>query len=378
MGFARERMFAIVDIESGSVKIACVSLPASGPATIIAQDHSTISLEERTEKQQAAWIGTQVAEIGARVLEKMSQKGVSARMEAVYCVLHVPFVHSAAGRSSATYEADSYISDATIESLAKDALAAQKDIDMSRLLESSVTRVSLNGYPTAKPVGKYARSIEVSTIATECDVAIREKVEEAVRASFPAAKIVWRSSVRATQAVLRSIQTKISDYVLVGVGTDAAHVSTIRDGVLCAQGTVSEGLRTILARAGGGHSADEVFGLIRMLGRGAAASEASTNIQASLATIEPDLVRSFGETMALIASPLRLPGTLVLATHPDMSDWLSGFFSRIDFTQFTLTAMPFSVVQLDAPSFSQLVAHGEQSDVSILIAASLVNIETRS
>lgn len=377
MGFNRERLFAIVDVESSGVKIACVAVPSSGPVEIIAQDHSSISLEERDPAQQMAWIVAQIKEIGTRVFGTVHERRSSAQFEGVYCIMHVPFVRSIASSASRTYEIETRITESIIADLAKEALAAQKDIDISRLFEASVMRILLNGYPTTHPEGKTARSIIVDTIATECDPAAKTTIEAAVRTLLPHTNIAWRSSVRATQTTLSSLQSKISDYVFVGVSADASHITTIREGMLDTQCTVKEGLRSILSRAGGGRNADEVLGFMRMLEREACEGEVCDNVRSSLATIEPELVRTFGEAMATIATQTRLPNTLVLATHPDIAQWFASFFARIDFTQFTQTAMPFNVLTLDAPAFSQLVTHSESTDVSLLIGASLVNIEAR-
>lgn len=377
IGFSRERLFAIIDVESGGVKIACVAVPSSGPVEIIAQDHTAISLEDRNPDQQTAWIVSQIAEIGKRVFEKVHQRRPRAQFESAYCIMHVPFVRSAASSVSGNFEAETRITAPIIADLAKEALATQKTIDTSRLFEASVMRILLNGYPTTHPEGKMARTIVVDTIVTECDPAMKGKIEDAVHALLPHTDIAWRSAVRATQTALASVQAKISDYVFVGVSADASHVTTIREGMLDTQCTVKEGLRSILARAGGGRSADEVLGFMRMIEREACEGDVCDSVRSSLATIEPDLARAFGEAMATIATKARLPNTLVLATHPDIAQWFASFFSRIDFTQFTQTAMPFSVLTLDAPAFSKMVAHGESADVSVLVGASLVNIEAR-
>ena len=99
-----------------------------------------------------------------------------------------------------------------------------------------------------------------------------------------------------------------------------------------------------------------------------------------MAKVEPELVRVFGEGMAVCAAQARLPNKLILITQPDMAPWLAKFFSRIDFTQFTLTTQPFSVETIAPADLSAWVtaARGVVLDTGVALSAALVNREQGS
>ncbi len=85
----------------------------------------------------------------------------------------------------------------------------------------------------------------------------------------------------------------------------------------------------------------------------------------------------FGETLGACAAARRLPTNLILCAHPDVAPWLSKFFSRIDFSQFTVTAQPFSVTVLDPALLAEIVRPepGVVLDSGLAIGCGFVNIE---
>ena len=108
-------------------------------------------------------------------------------------------------------------------------------------------------------------------------------------------------------------------------------------------------------------------------------SEACKATSAAIARAEPDLARIFGEAMGRIAATERLPNALILAVQEDMAPWLSQFFSRIDFTQFTVTTQPFEAAMITHKEIADMVTFsvGVTPDPGLSIAGALVNIESR-
>jgi len=103
--------------------------------------------------------------------------------------------------------------------------------------------------------------------------------------------------------------------------------------------------------------------------------EKCTAVQKNLAVIEPELARAFGESFGPLSLERRFPDKLVLVADADVSTFLSQLFSRIDFTQFTATTVPFSVHVISAVELSPWLSMPEPMDTSLSIASALVNIE---
>lgn len=369
------RTVAVVDVHEGGASVAILSAGGYGPSTVWAYAHSTLSLEPRTDAQALARIGEEIAEAAKKAQDTHALSGRRGAIQEVYVVLHAPWIKSRAVVVQERFETDTYIKDEHIAKLAHTALSEDKTINRSNLIEGAVVRIELNGYPTAKPVGKYAHSIDVVSLLSEGSPNVRDTVGAALKKAFPVAKLFWRSNVRALMTYAREGAISSRHYTVIDMGADTTHIISVR-GVAFAQRVVPEGIRTILAKVAGGRSPEDVLTTMRMLARDACATESCEALQKALASIEPELLKVFGGAIGELAATRRAANQLLLITHPDLEDWFSNFFSRIDFSQFTATTLPFSVSTPSSIGTKRWI-HGECDD-SLVPAVALVNIEERA
>lgn len=369
-----ERAVAVVDVGSDSVGVAYLSLAPGKPAHIVAQARSAPWYEARTPEQLVAAIPGQVDEAFAKAHERYAAAGGDP-VEQLTVVVHAPFVRAKTVRAHAQFDTETLVTDALIGATAKSGLEQETEIDCSKLLCASVVRVELNGYPTPNPTGKRAHEIAITSLVNDSDDAARSQIEHAVGKHFPGIEIVWRSFTRALLSACSSGAVESASYLAAVVEGHATHLAAVYGGIPGEQRVVPQGVSTILARAGGTATPDETLSLIRMLARDSCESTACEALRKSLAVAEPELVRAFGEAMGSMAAVRRLPTELVLVTHPDMREWLSAFFSRIDFTQFTLTALPYTVRAFGPQDLAASADGFDPTDLSLAIACALVNNE---
>jgi hypothetical protein len=298
-------------------------------------------------------------------------------MDAVHVILHAPWSRSKTVRASNTFKEETIITDRIISDLSNKALADENDINTKNLLEASVIRAELNGYPTGKPVGKSAHEIAVYALLSDFAPGIRSETESTLQRIFPHLTPVFRSATRAEITVLRQGRHPKSDYLLIDMESGGTTLAAIRDGIPAEHELVSEGLYTILKKISASGMPEETLSLLRMLSREQCSDPACETLQASMARVEPELVRIFGEAMGKCAALNRLPDTIVLIAHPDVVSWLSKFFSRIDFAQFTLTTQPFAVEALDTTGLTGLLQPPAAIalDSGLALASRFVTIE---
>ncbi|MCE9541710.1 hypothetical protein K8R03_04120 [Candidatus Kaiserbacteria bacterium] len=342
----RERSVAVIDIGSGYVWCAFMHVPQKGLSRIFASGYSTLSLEERTPEQAVGRVTEEIAEAVKRTRASLPLVLSSAAPDRVYVVLHAPWTSSKILTGRRDFPGEIRVHASHIASIAQQSLTAES-LDRQKLLEAGVLSVRLNGYPTNRPEGKYARSLDVVSIASACDRALKANITTALEASLPSTAMHWRSAERVTASVLLRGNDS-QNAVVVNVGVLASSVTVLRDGIPTDQHVVQEGVRSILARVHGARPPEETLGLFRMLERDACADDACLALQKAIALAEPELVRVFGEVFSACAHERKLPNNLILIAHQDLLSWLGMFLARIDFTQFTVTAMPFNVTQLDA------------------------------
>ena len=339
------------------------------------QTFTLISIEQETAEHSVAAVGERIDDVCKRLNEKAALKGINARVSKVYCIVHQPWAHSMTVRKRVDYPEETKIHDTHISAVAKEMLAEVKGVDMNAMMEAAVIRTWLNGYPVVHAENRNAHALVVCAIVSDLDQTVKKNAEGAILRAYPTASIEWRSAARAMQTVLGSLLREDENYLVVDMGLDTTHLISVRDGFPIGERVVPQGLRTILTRIDPKRVAEETLGFIRMLSRDTCEGAACEAIRTAMASAEPELAKIFGEALGGLAAERRLANTLVLSAHPDIVDWMKQFFSRLDFTQFTSTTLPFSVALLEQKDARVQVSSDEDLHTQIIFAAALVNTE---
>lgn len=374
-GHSLGKNFAVADIGSGNASVAIFKAAHGKPAHILASHSTTLPIETRNPDSTMTAVTAALSESANKALTAAQALKIGP-IQDVYAILRAPWTRSKTTRAEKKFPKDEKITDQIISGLAQEALASEKEFDREKLIEASVIRVELNGYPTAHPVGKHARSVTVSALESECESRIKNAVEETLVKVF-SSKPAFRSGARALLSVLRERSSAHADYVLVDMTSEATSILTVHEGAPALQIVVPEGTQTILKRVAGKGMPEETLTLIRMLARDHCEDAACESVKEAMARTEQDLIKIFGEAMAKLAATKRLPKTLVLSAGWGMAEWLSLFFARIDFTQFTITTEPFSVEILTPQDLEPFVAlpPDKTMDIGVQTAVALVNSE---
>ncbi len=368
---------AIVSIESGSAMVAILTA-GRGPE-LLAYAREELPLQERAKDAVRSGVIQALRTAGEKALVQYANASGRSAVASCYCIVSAPWTHSFSEMARSRMKEATLITDQSIGALAKDALADQKDIEASDLFEANVSRVLLNGYPTSEPAGKHAQEIDLSTLLSDCDPEIKKAASETIGKLFPGAAIIWRSSARTMLAAAVQVEPT-ETCLIVEVSGEATDLLAVRKGALEQRIVVEHGIRQILETLAKGKPAEETLSLMQMLEKDQSDSDAGEDLRQTIAKAEPNLVHVFGEALAKLSTPRKLPDDLILIAPTALAPWLSRFFARIDFTQFTATPRPFSVKPFEVPEFK--LASGERaevvSDPSLRIGYNLVNIELLS
>lgn len=376
-----KKIVAVADIGSASVAISLLSVHADGPAELMYEHRSSLPFEDRTEDATIKGIVAAMKEVGEKTLASaVAGSALAKSVTHCYAIINAPWARTKTVSLSATTPQDERVTSAMISELAQRAILSEKEFSRDRLIESSVVRVELNGYPTSQPVGKYAHRITVSALLSDCVPEIRQGIEDEFKHLFPKAEIVKRSGFRALISSSRLVPEISSDFVAIAVMGETTSIVVVRDGLASQHALVPEGIRSIVKRISAKGLQEETLSLLRMIERDECSSDVCDEISKSMAKVEIELARVFGENLTKIATPIRLPPDLVLITHDDLRPWLAKFFSRIDFTQCTSTAQPFSVYALSQQDLRREVTLRDDAALGIemSLACALVNSEERS
>jgi len=351
------------------VSIGIVECAGEIPSSLIAAERLTLPLEKRSREQTIAALKQRLVEAGRRVITA----GRAVRpAESIHCVLRAPWTQSRTSRAGTAYDHEEYVSKKTITELAQRALEDAR-APRQNFLEASVMQVALNGYPTSAPEGKRAHKVDVAALVCAADPALTSAVREALETLFPGIPAFMHSGTRGIMESLDGDGSDEQDRLVLDVAEEGTAAIVIREGVVASEAYVAEGEGMMLARAVPGQSAEETLATLRMMARGASDSAVSSGVESGLANMEPDLARAFGEFFAALGAPHRLPRAVALIARPYLAPWLTRFFSRIDFAQFTAVSQPFDITPFKAPRHLAAAGGAEEADTDLLIALPLIN-----
>lgn len=367
-----ERVVGVANIESSSVSFSIIKLHSARSATIPVTRYAELPLEERTSGQHLFALKQRLADITKAALSDYAASYRGRPPRKIYAVVHAPWATGNVVSASIRLPQDVYISDKIMEECAAKALAqAEKE---GELLDVHQLPIMLNGYRTAHPEGKYAHLVEVAGLMSTCDVSIREEINKMFRDILPASRTVIHSGVRAVLEAIDTARPHLRDALCMHVSGEGTEVIVLRGGVVRDYIYIAEGLRSMLSRAFPDMRPEEARSTVRLMQRHEGSEIVAVQTEEALLKAEPDMAHAYGEGLANISAQLRLPTRVFLIASPDIASWLQKFFERIDFSQFTVTAQPFSVDLIAASNFGG-VGDGtseENGDLDVAIATSHV------
>lgn len=355
---------------------AAICVVGDGPVRVIAAAHQSIPLDTQDEAHVAAAVAQLCTETCDQVSKAYAASPVYqtyGAAHATYGFVYAPWVDARMLEAERAFEHETVISETIINEVGAEALAS---VAGKPLVESSVVRVELNGYATATPKGKRAHHIRVAALVSAGDQSVIGALTSALQRSFGLVPRM-RSDTRVLLTALHEVLERSRNSVVVHVTGDTTLLVSVRKGAPDARVVVHEGMRTILRRAAGNTPPETTLSIISLAARDACTDTACTDIENALAQAEPELAKAFGAGFASMAETRRLPDTLILLAHPDVSSWLASFFARIDFAQFTVTTRPFTVDTSATNALQRDVAWeaGVPPESALVEAAAFVNSE---
>lgn len=363
----------VADVDEASVGVSLVRLDAK--AEIIQSFRVNLPAEKRSPDHSVSAITQLLGETVEKAVQVHAADPKATPLAGSYIIVHAPWTRFRTSQAEEMYAEPVAVTENLIASLTKKALENPSELDPAHRLESGVVHVYVNGYPTNNPVGNQATRIAVTAYESDISPNVQQTLTEVLAKALPGRTPVVRSSMCALLGVVSEHVPEIHRNLIIDVGSSSTYCAVVQKDAVMQTTSVPEGLATILSRIAGGALPEEVMTQLRMLASDTCATEACKALKDSLARLEPDLAKNFGEAFAKLAAERRLPNTAMLSAPGEVAPWMAGFFSRIDFAQFTATMQPFSVELLTADHLADAVGwENHTADTGLGIAAAYVHM----
>lgn len=364
----------VIDVDDSGARAALVRVCGiSQPVEIVTVAERSLSYETRTEDAYIHGIAGSIREATSAVLTQRPAD-VRGAVKRVYIIVHAPWIDAHIIRADSRSSSDVKITRELITHLAREAIE-REHIDLSAHIESSIVRVLLNGYPTALPIGKRARHVVLSIIASTCHAPIREAVQDAATLAHVQDKPLIRSSVRPLLLGAQLGTQTAHSYTVVEVGRSGSMIVRVQHGVPTGITQVPFGLTKALELVAPQRPLTETLARIRMSQDTDDGSKTGdVTIQTAIAQAESELSSQYTQAFVSLASSGLLPNTLVISVEDAAARWIAHLFSRPEFSSVTLSQQPFVVQILDRERYSPavMVREGVDAALGIMSAASLV------
>jgi cell division ATPase FtsA len=364
------KLVAVFDVGSGSVGAAIVEIRGKRPVIIHTSLRGSLKHEDRNQDQIASDILQKVGEVGEKLLNMHANSDIQNKsINKALVVMHAPWIRSHARTLKAPLREEAEIIGDMIVQLSEKALSVESPLSEDNIFEKSIVRVELNGYSTSSPIGKRAGHIGVVTLESEMFSGMRQNLKDAILRIFPGVELIFRSSTLVDSTIMRRRSPRSAYFTIADVTSEATAITVVRDGVVSDQRIVPIGYRTIVREISKERNSTEedVQSRIRMLMQNACSTDECRALESLLDSVSSDSTIKFGEVLGEIAKKSRLPNTLVVRSHPDLSKWFIGFFARLDFAQFTETTQPFLVGAITSGATAEYIVFkpGNNPDAGI-------------
>lgn len=363
----------VVDIDDASVGVALVRTDEK--AVILRAERATLPFENRDTAHSVSAVTQLLEATVKKVVDAYAADPTAHTIIKTFAIIRSPWTRFRTAQAEEVHEHAITVTEAEVQALAKKALESPSDFSPGNRLENGIVHVYVNGYPTNAPAGKQGARLAVTAYESDIKPEIRTAVSEALLRVLPGRVPTLRSSMCALLSVTGEHMPEAHRCVILDVGSSSTHCAVVLKEAVTQSIVIPIGLSTVLTRIAAGALPEETLTQLRMLAHDTCTTDVCKALKDSLARIEPELAKSFGEGFATIAAKRRLPNATFLSAPAEIMPWISGFFLRVDFAQFTATTQPLAVEPFTPERLADAVEwEGTVPDISLGIDAAFVNI----
>ncbi len=385
--FSRNATRSIILIEIGSRGVSTAIIrsgeetPLGHQASVLASAHLPFRVHRTLDSKTFTRTALGTMEAALDKLASAARDTVGIGDAEVVCTVSAPW-HAAKTITMSTVEEKPFeVRESVLEDLIARATesflsesAAGGDDSPNVLIEQQVIDVLVNGYRTARPVGKRGRSIDASIYLAVMERAVQDRMRELIERAFPHRDIRFRSSSLVVFSTLRDMFPDHEDFLIARVSGELTEVTIVREGILRETATFPLGshflLRSIMASQPA-IDTEAAHSLFRIVTTGQASTPEANATSRALASARNEWLRAMGRVLTPFAEEMPLPNTAFLVVDDEFLAWFTGSLTDPSLSPLTLAQEPFraTVVRPDIARTQVKFEPGSNPDPRVALAA---------
>ncbi len=239
------------------------------------------------------------------------------------------------------------------------------------VVEKSVIDVSVNGYPTDKPLGKKAKSIDMSLYVSVAPKEIMDIARDVIGRVFHH-KVVFQTSTLVSYVVSRDFFARDKDYMFVDVGGELTDVLVVRNntifqtlsfplGIQFFYNQIAESLKT---------SVHEVVALLATGNKGALHDKAHKDLKKAMDKAYKSYEKHFESVLRQLGKSFKLPQTMYISGYEHFEEGLKKSLETEHMGHYSMLGIPFEVVPINETKIHTHLRYQSEVKRDLFIALS--------
>jgi len=237
-----------------------------------------------------------------------------------------------------------------------DEVKKYEDEGGTMIIEKQITKIKLNGYETTSPYGKSAKTFEAAITVSVSPQRILDDIYAEIRRSFSSKFINFNAFPMASFSVIRDMSDN-EDFIFLDISGELTDVLVSKQGVPLEVITFPMGKNNILRKLSQelGTSKDEATSLLSLHSEDKLDGMELVRVGNALNKVRSEWVMLFQKTLEEISEEFSVPSTVFFTSGADLSKWFEKSIKAEQFSQFTMSNSPFSVISVDSSFLSKNV-----------------------
>lgn len=348
-GGKKSEIYALFDISSSSVGAALVCVSEKALPTV----HYSVRLRIEFQGEGATGMLRTLDDV---VRKLTTEGGPTLRKAGVPHETSISFVHMSAPWQSSILQTHTVEKEKPFpftEALQTEALAdcaAQGG-------QSVVVATLLNGYQTAKPIGKKATRTDIIVLCSKIEASIATAVRKAIRGSMGKDSLRFLPfSVVAPHALLSAFPHE-HDFLALHISGGASDLVFVKQGLLAGAAATDAGADTFKKAARG--SGVSSLAAVSESEHGIIDKERNAKLSTRLEEAKAEWFAKMHEALTTLAAGSALPRVLYLFAEPENLSFFQGLLNASEIHGLWLSDEPLTVVPVSVNDFEHFVLQSE-------------------
>lgn len=367
----------VFDIGSAHVAASFVRYRPTHPAEVLFVHRSTIHYGEDPSADDLAYaVNDAIQKTARRMLDTIGKRtDVPSSRYALHAIVHAPWASSSSQRSERALQKETTVTKKLLQQFVDRNITPNTNPARTQF-DGHITDVELNGYSTANPYKKTAKTLAVTYLSSTMATAVYDSLIDAFWQVFPEHTVQLHPFMYVALG-LSGLFDNAESFTLIDIGGTYTSISTVEGRTVTNSAAAAFGTEHLIASVTKGDTDS----------RAAAASELTLflkntctpsqcrKLEDLLKPAEQEWARAFGDACTEIAQTHKLPTRTFIAVSKDYFPWFERVIERFDFGQFTVTGRSLCAEQVSFNKTGSKVYFVTPSEYDLSLALGILFVE---